>query len=78
MVALTTADYDILVAQLTEAETALHRLRIGRGVQKIGYGDKEVTYNITNIGGLLAYIDTLKAQLGLPTGRRRASRVIFG
>ena len=49
---------------LAEAETALHKLRIGAATASLGYGDRQVTYTKANLGDLKRYIAELKAQLG--------------
>jgi hypothetical protein len=68
---------DDLETQLSEAQTALHKLMTGQGVVRLMYDAKEVIYTPANIGDLRAYILELQVQLGQKTGRCKASRVWF-
>lgn len=71
------ADLSTLQTQLTEAEAAYHRLRIGSQVEEIEHSDMRTRYTRSTIGDLSAYIDNLKAQIavlgGTVTGTRRRS-----
>lgn len=49
--------------RLDEAETALHKLRIGAASVSLGYGDRQVTYTKAELGDLKRYVAELKAQL---------------
>lgn len=58
-------DTATLQARLTEAEAALHDLRIGRGIVQVRSADGEmVTYQPGDAARLSAYINGLKRQLG--------------
>lgn len=69
-------DTATLRARLSEAETALHDLSLGKCVVSVGSGDDSITYQQTNIDKLRAYIRDLKSQLGEPT-RRPTPKVYF-
>jgi hypothetical protein len=71
-------DTATLQTWLSQAETALHNLRIGAGVQRLRHNQKELSYNSTNIGQLALYVSDLRGQLGLPGARKRAQRVRCG
>ncbi|EKO3533844.1 gpW family head-tail joining protein [Vibrio fluvialis] len=63
---------------LQEAEAAYHKLQTGTMAVSVQKGDRKVDFNRANIHELRAYIDDLKAQLGLTnTRRRRPARVGF-
>jgi len=57
------ADLATLKLRLTEAESALHRLSIGKSVVSISDGERKLTYTAATIGQLRAYIDDLKRQI---------------
>lgn len=42
-------------ARLAEADTALHNLMLGKGVQSIRYGEKETRFTRANINELQKY-----------------------
>jgi hypothetical protein len=69
-------DTATLQARLTEAQTALHDLIMGKSVVKVGHGDLEVTYRKTDEIKLRAYISELNSQLGNST-RSRPLRPVF-
>jgi hypothetical protein len=71
-------DTATLQTWLFQAETALHNLRIGGGVQRLHHGLKTVAYNATNIGQLALYVSDLRGQLGLSGARKRSQRVVCG
>ena len=56
---------------LTQAESAYHKLQTGSMAVSVQKGDRRVEFNRANIHELRAYIDDLKAQLGITTVRRR-------
>ncbi|CAI1718009.1 MULTISPECIES: gpW family protein [Serratia] len=65
---------EILLAQLLEAEVALHQLMIGKSVVSISRSDsagnsRTYQYSQANIDMLKAYIVDLKGRLGLGRGR---------
>ncbi|KGK20968.1 phage tail protein [Vibrio navarrensis] len=67
-----------LEERLKEAENAYHKLQTGSLAVSIQKGDRRVDYSRANIHELRAYIDDLKAQLGLSNVRRRGpARVGF-
>ena len=59
---------------LLDAQTAVHDLTVGGKPVVVTYaqgdGTRSVTYTPANIAGLHAYIQELKAQLGITRGRR--------
>jgi hypothetical protein len=75
---LTAAERTTLEGRLKDAEDALHKRRTGQQVSRIRHADKDMTFVGSNPSDLIAYIDSLKAQLGLPTSRQRAQRIVFG
>lgn len=72
---LTDAQRTQIESWLVEAENALHRLRIGKAPVRLRHGLKDETFAVTSVSSLMSYIDSLKSQLGQPTGRQRATRV---
>lgn len=71
-------DPAVLQERLTQAEEALHKLRIGEREASVAYDGFQASYTMATMADLQAYIDDLKRQLGLPSTRRRvAPRVIF-
>ncbi|EKO3390396.1 gpW family protein [Vibrio fluvialis] len=56
---------------LKEAEAAYHKLQTGSLAVSVQKGDRKVDFNRANIHELRAYIEDLKAQLGLTNTRRR-------
>jgi hypothetical protein len=75
------ADQATLQARLTEAETALHELTIGRRSKAFTHAAGDVSRRLewteASIPQLRAYITDLRRQLGQTTGRRRAIGVTF-
>ncbi|WOC15449.1 gpW family head-tail joining protein [Pseudochrobactrum sp. MP213Fo] len=72
-------DRSILMARLSEAETALHQLIVGKTTVQLSYQGESVTFSSADEGRLRLYISDLRAQLGLGgTSRTRARRVVFG
>lgn len=69
-------DTATLTARLQEAETALHRLRMGATAVEVRHDDVAVKYAPADLGQLAAYVRDLKRQLGL-TSRGRAIGVGF-
>ena len=71
---LTGIPSETLLQWLSEAQTAQHNLMTGAQGENYAYtqgdGSKSVTYTRANIGQLTAYIQSLKAQLGISRGRR--------
>lgn len=59
---------------LLEAQLAHHNLMTGSQGEALSYtqgdGTKSITFTRTNVGQLTAYIQLLKAQLGITSGRR--------
>lgn len=71
-------DRSILLARLTEAETALHKLMVGKASVQLSYQGESVTFTTADEGRLRLYIGELRAQLGLArTSRSRSRRVVF-
>jgi hypothetical protein len=66
-----------LQARLDEAQSALHKVMIGKQTVRIVYDGVEYGYSPANVGDLRAYILELQVQLGQKTGRCRASKVWF-
>lgn len=68
-----------LQTQLAEAEAAYHALMIGQSVAELRDSNGElVRYTPANAGRLLAYIQSLKQQLGLvPAGAFAPGRAWF-
>ncbi len=71
------ATQDELLSRLSDAETALHNLLIGKQTIRLEYDGKSVTYSQSSIGDLRAYITELKVQTGQMTSRSRAGKVYF-
>lgn len=66
-------DKATLTAQLTEAEAALHDLRLGRAAVQVRTSDgKSVSYAAADAGQLQAYVNGLRRQLGQ---RRRGGAI---
>ena len=65
-----------LEAYLAEAEAARHQLIMGEKSVSVEYEGHKTTFQATSQAKLEAYIQKLKAQLGLAP-RRRAPRVTF-
>lgn len=65
-----------LQAWLTSAQSALNDLMTGGKVATVSYDGKSVTYTQANVANLMAWIQQLKAQLGVG-GRRRAIRPFY-
>ena len=75
-----TTEKETLLIQLAEAETAYHRLMVGKQAVTISHGDsagnsRSYQYSTAGIADLRAYIIELKGKLGLNTGRRRPAGV---
>lgn len=68
-------DIATLQQRLVEAEAAKHALLTGKQRVSIGYGDKSVSFERSDLAKLEAYIVELRAQLG--QSRRRPLRVTF-
>lgn len=68
----------ILLARLTEAEAALHKLMVGKASVQLSYQGESVTFTTADEGRLRLYIGELRAQLGLANASRsRSRRVVF-
>lgn len=71
-------------AQLTEARAAYHTLMTRGGIVKMRHYEREMVYKAPDAAQLLAYVNSLEAQLGVPTDQRtglrrtRGRRVMFG
>lgn len=64
---LTPAEITKYQGLLTEAESTYHRLLMGGGVRDFtDQNGERVAYSTTNRASLLAYINSLRALLGLP------------
>ncbi|EKO3667250.1 gpW family protein [Vibrio metschnikovii] len=64
--------------KLNQAEHAYHSLQTGSMAVSVQKGDKRVEFNRANIHELRAYIDELRAQLGITSTRRnRPAGVLF-
>ena len=60
------------MADLTEAQSALHKLLTGKQVAEVKKSDgSTVKFNQTTVQDLRDYINQLKYELGLNTKRRR-------
>ena len=71
-------DKSILLARLTEAEAALHKLMVGKASVQLSYQGESVTFTTVDEGRLRLYIGELRAQLGLASASRsRSRRVVF-
>ena len=64
-------DTAVIQARLTDAETALHNLVLGKGRVTVSYDGESVTFTQANIAELRKYIAELKAQLGIGCGPYR-------
>ena len=79
---LTPEERAVLLARLAEAEAALHQTMIGGGVREFtDQNGERIAYSTANRSGLIAYIASLRAQLGLPPAcnpyHSRPAGVIF-
>lgn len=75
MAELTTAQ------KLVEAERAYHEIMTGQNVSRfVDQNGESISYSRVNIGGLLAYIAALKAEIANPGGtpQRGPLRFTFG
>lgn len=70
------ADTATLQARLAEAEAAMHALMTGTQEVSVQYEGHETTFSRTSEDRLRRYIDSLKRQLGMPTGRR-SRRIVY-
>lgn len=74
-------DATTLTAWRAEAQAALHALRTGAKVVKVGYaqgdGNRQVEYTPADEAKLVAHIADLNRALGVGTGRR-AMAIGFG
>ncbi|WP_376710882.1 gpW family head-tail joining protein [Pseudochrobactrum lubricantis] len=71
-------DRSILLARLTEAEAALHKLMVGKASVQLSYQGESVTFTTADEGRLRLYIGELRAQLGIASAARaRSRRVVF-
>jgi len=64
-----------LGTRLDEAESALHSLLTGTKAVKVKKDGREVEYTQATVSQLKAYIETLKGQLNMVSGRRRPAGV---
>lgn len=70
------ADLSTLQTRLTEAETALHDLTIGRREVSVSWSDgQQVSYSKTNIDELRRYVQDLKTQIAELTGKNRRAPI---
>lgn len=69
-------DQAILEARLTEAEEALHKLRLGQAAVSVSYDGRDTSFKAANIAQLIGYVEELRRALGKP-GRRRGIGVRF-
>ena len=71
-------DRSILLARLTEAEAALHKLMVGKASVQLSYQGESVTFTTADEGRLRLYIGELRTQLGIASASRsRSRRVVF-
>ena len=71
-------DRTTLLARLTEAETALHKLIVGKTTVQLSYQGESLTFTTADEGRLRLYISELRNQLGLGgPSRTRSRRVVF-
>lgn len=77
---LTDAQKTAITSQLNDAQTAYHNLITGQNVAQVRDQNGEtITYSVTKIPELAAYIAGLQAMLGQQTSRyRRPLRVFMG
>ena len=67
------------MTRLSEAETALHKLIVGKTTVQLSYQGESLTFTTADEGRLRLYISDLRAQLGLGgASRTRSRRVVFG
>lgn len=76
MTMLTDEERAVLEARLTEADAALHKLRMGGQVVEVRTETESVKYAAADAGRLAAYVAQLRRQLGL-TARAGAISVCF-
>jgi L,D-peptidoglycan transpeptidase YkuD (ErfK/YbiS/YcfS/YnhG family) len=58
-----------LNARLTEAQTALHDLSVGKKVVKIGTADKQLAFTQADVRQLRAYIGRLQMEIAIRAGQ---------
>lgn len=57
-----------LNARLTEAQTALHDLSVGKKTVSIGTGDKRISFTPADVRQLRAYIGRLQLEIAIRAG----------
>lgn len=63
------ADIATLQRRLAEAEDALHALTLGRKPQAVSSDSGSVTYTPASVGELRSYIQTLRQQIAMASGK---------
>ena len=58
---------------LTEAQTALHDLSVGKKVVQVGSGDKQLSFTAANIRQLRAYIGRIQQAIAITSGQTAAA-----
>jgi len=61
-----------LNTRLTEAQTALHDLTVGKKVVKIGAGDKQLSFTQADIRQLRSYVGRLQLEIAIRAGQTTA------
>lgn len=62
-----------LSARLTESQTALHDLSVGKKVVKIGTGDKQLSFSQADVRQLRQYISRLQTEIAIRGGQSAAT-----
>lgn len=57
---------------LTEAQTALHDLSVGKKVVQVGSGDKQMSFTAANVRQLRSYIARLQTAIAVAGGETLA------
>ena len=61
-----------LTTRLSEAQTALHELSVGKRVVRIGTGDKTVQFTQAEVRQLRSYIGRLQLEIAIRSGQSTA------
>jgi hypothetical protein len=62
-----------LSARLSEAQTALHELQVGKKTVSIGVGDKKITFTAADTRRLASYISQLQQAISVAEGNSASS-----
>lgn len=75
----TEEDRTLWTQRLSDAETAMHKLRTGTAVVAVDTPDDKVQFQMANRAELDRYIADIRKALGICTSTRpRGRRVVFG